>query len=258
MSTPNAYDVTVIVPAYNEAQRITPTLDAVLAYLQRQAYRWELLVVDDGSRDQTAAIVTQRLADDHPHARLISYQPNQGKGYAVRTGVLAATGHYIVFLDADLSTPIEEMEAALAYLQQGYDMVVGSRRHPQSQIERQPPLFRRFATFVFDVIKHLIVGLWQYSDTQCGFKAYRRQTVTPLYQRSVVNRFMFDVELLFLAERSGLRTIEMPVRWADAAGSKVRFFEGVYNMVRDLIRIRRVHHGFRGPLRPTAEATPDS
>jgi glycosyltransferase involved in cell wall biosynthesis len=235
-------DLSVIVPAYNEARRIAPSLEQILAHLRAQPYTWELIVVDDGSRDETVDVVS-KLIDGIPEARLIAYQPNRGKGFAVRTGVLAAAGQWVVFLDADLSTPPDEIEKALLYLRDGYDMVIGSRALPDSQIERKPPLYRRFATAIFDLVKHILVGLWQFSDTQCGFKAYRRNAVRPLYEHAVIDRFMFDVEILYLAERKRLKVHEMPVRWADASGSKVRFLEGVYNMVRDLLRIRWVHRG---------------
>lgn len=237
--------LSVIIPAYNESRRILPGLRQVREYLQRQPYTWELIVVNDGSADDTASVVATALADD-PRARLLSYTPNQGKGYAVRTGVLDATGQYVVFLDADMSTPITEVEPALDYLSDGYDMVVGSRTHPDARIERKAPLFRRLATQIFVLVRIVLVGLGQYTDTQCGFKAYRREAVRPLYERAVINRFMFDVEILFLAERAGLRTVEMPVHWADAEGSTVRFFSGVYRMITDLLRIRWAHLGFRG------------
>jgi dolichyl-phosphate beta-glucosyltransferase len=235
--------LSLLIPAYNEAKRIAPALDRVIEYLRTQPYSWELLIVDDGSRDETASLVAKRI-DGIPNAKLIAYQPNRGKGYAVRTGVLAAQGKWVVFLDADLSTPPEEIENALRYLNDGYEMVIGSRALPDSQIEKKPPLYRRLATAIFDLVKHLMVGLWQYSDTQCGFKAYKQETVRPLYERAVIDRFMFDVEILYLAERKHLRVKEMAVRWADAAGSKVRFWEGVYNMIKDLTRIRWVHRNF--------------
>ncbi len=235
-------DLSLIIPAYNESARIAPTLDRVLGYLRAQSYSWELIVVDDGSRDDTVEIVGKQI-EGAREARLIAYQPNRGKGFAVRTGIMAATGQWAVFLDADLSTPPEEIEKALSYLRAGDDMVIGSRALPESQIERRPPLFRRLATAVFDLVKHLLVGLWQFSDTQCGFKAYRQSAVRPLYERAVIDRFMFDVEILYLAGRKRLKVREMPVRWADAAGSKVRFFEGVVNMVKDLVRIRWAHRG---------------
>ena len=234
--------LSVVVPAYNEAARIGPSLEKILAYLHAQPHTWELLIVDDGSRDETAAMVGQ-LIDHIPEARLISYQPNRGKGFAVRTGVLAAKGRWVVFLDADLSTPPDEIARALEFLRAGYDMVIGSRALPDSKIEARQPLIRRLGTFIFNLTKNLLVGLWRYSDTQCGFKAYREDAVRPLYERAVIDRFMFDVEILYLAERKKLKVHEMPVRWADAAGSKVRFLEGLVNMFKDLVRIRWVHRG---------------
>jgi len=233
-------ELSIIVPAYNESSRIGPSLEAIVAYLRGLPLTWELLIVDDGSRDNTAEVVMKQI-DGLPEARLIGYHPNRGKGFAVRTGVLASKGQWIVFLDADLSTPPEEIANALRYLKDGDDMVIGSRGLRESQIERRPPLFRRFASFVFDTVKHLIVGLWQYADTQCGFKAYRASAVRPLYERSIIDRFMFDVEILYLAERAGLKAREMPVHWADAPGSKVRFWEGIYHMFKDLVRIRWTH-----------------
>ncbi len=234
-------ELSVIIPAYNEAGRFGPHIPGILDYLRAHYPAFELLVVDDGSADQTAAVVQAAFAAE-PRARVISYRPNRGKGYAIRTGVLASQGDCVIFLDADLSTPIDEIPRALAELQSA-DIVVGSRRLPGSDIRVQQPLYRRLATFLFDTIKHLMVGLWHISDTQCGFKAFRGEAARQLFALGQVDRFMFDVEILYLAERAQLRLKEMPVRWADAAGSKVKFWEGVVNMIRDLWRIRRLHPG---------------
>jgi dolichyl-phosphate beta-glucosyltransferase len=245
MTSPSANasppELSIIIPAYNEAERFGPHIPAIVSYLNAHYPAFELLVVDDGSTDQTAAIVQAALAAE-PRARLISYQPNRGKGYAIRTGVLASQGDQVIFLDADLSTPLEEIPRALAQLQ-SVDIVVGSRRLPDSEIRVRPPLYRRLATFIFDTIKHLMVGLWHISDTQCGFKAFRGEAARQLFALGQVDRFMFDVEILYLAERGQLRLKEIPVRWADAAGSKVKFWEGVTHMIRDLWRIRRLHQG---------------
>jgi len=239
---PSAPDLTVIVPAYQEAARIGPSLEAILRFLRGRPWSFELIVVDDGSSDATVTVVQARIADA-PEARLLGYQPNRGKGYAVRTGVLASRGRWVVFLDADLSTPAEEIPAALAALAAGADLVIGSRRHPRSEIVVHQPLYRRLATGIFAFTRYLIVGLRQYSDTQCGFKAMRGDVARALFARTVINRFMFDVELLYLAEKARLVVREQPVRWADAPGTKVRLAEGVVNMVKDLVRIRWVHRG---------------
>lgn len=235
--------LSVIIPAYNEQERLAPHLNHVLAYLQERFPAFELIVVDDGSSDQTAAIVTAAFQSE-PRARLISYQPNRGKGYAIRTGVLASQGEQIVFLDADLSTPMEEIPRALELLQTA-DIVIGSRDLPGADIRVPQPLYRRLASEIFKWVRYMIIGLWHISDTQCGFKAYRGPAARHLFALAQIDRFLFDVEILYLAERAGLRILEIPVRWADAAGSKVHFWEGLIQMIRDLWRIRLLH---RGPI----------
>jgi dolichyl-phosphate beta-glucosyltransferase len=237
----DAPTLSVIIPAYNEEARLPPHLGAVLAYLRANYPSFELLVVDDGSRDSTAAAVTAALAGE-PRARVVAYTPNRGKGYAIRMGVAASRGAQVVFLDADLSTPITEIPNALERLKAA-DIVIGSRDLPASDIRVQQPLYRRVASDLFKWVRYLMVGLWKLSDTQCGFKAYRGPVARQLFALAQIDRFMFDVEILYLAERAGLRIVEMPVRWEDSPGSKVRFWEGLVNMVRDLWRIRRLHRG---------------
>jgi len=228
--------LSVIIPAYNEQRRLPQHLGPALDYLRKHFPSFELMVVDDGSTDRTAEAVNAAFAGE-PRARLIAYQPNRGKGCAIRTGVLASRGEAVVFLDADFSTPIEEIPRALELLRDA-DVVVGSRDLLGAEVRPSQPLFRRFASGVFDVVKKLMVGLWDIRDTQCGFKAYHGPLARQLFALGQVDRFMFDVEILYLAERAGLHIREMPVRWADAPGSKVRFWEGLVNMFRDLWRIR--------------------
>ena len=231
--------LSVIIPAYNEARRLAPHVGSVLAYLRAHYPSFELIVVDDGSDDGTAEVVRAALAGE-PRARLLAYQPNRGKGYAIRTGVLASRGADVVFLDADMSTPIDEIPAALERLAQA-DIVIGSRDLPSSDIRGQQPLYRRLASEIFKWLRYLVIGLWRISDTQCGFKAYRGPLARQLFALARVDRFMFDVEILYLAERAGLRIVEMPVLWTDSPGSTVRFWEGLVGTVRDLWRIRWLH-----------------
>ena len=231
--------LSVVIPAYNEEARLPPHLGAVLAYLRANYPAFELIVVDDGSRDGTVAAVTAALAGE-ARARVVAYTPNRGKGYAIRTGVLATRGAQVVFLDADLSTPIDEIPRALEQLRQA-EIVIGSRDLPLSDVRVPQPLSRRVASDLFKWVRYLMVGLWRISDTQCGFKAYRGPVARQLFALAQIDRFMFDVEILYLAERAGLRIIEMPVRWEDSPGSKVRLGEGLQNTLRDLWRIRRLH-----------------
>lgn len=236
---PAAPDLSVIIPAYNEARRLPQHLAHVLDYLRQQYPAFELIVVDDGSTDGTGAAVQAALTGE-PRARVLGYQPNSGKGYATRIGVLASRGARVVFLDADLSTPIEEVPRALAQLEQA-EVVIGSRDLPGSDVRVKQPVYRRLASEVFKWVRFLFVGLWRLSDTQCGFKAYRGAVARQLFALGRINRFMFDVEILYLADRAGLRIIEMPVRWEDSPGSKVRFWPGLSEMVHDLWRIRALH-----------------
>lgn len=239
MSDSPAPALSVIIPAYNEQKRLPPHLGHALDYLREHFPAFELMVVDDGSADRTAEAVAAAFAGE-PRACVISYRPNRGKGHAIRTGVLASRGEIVVFLDADFSTPVEEIPRALEWLRQA-DIVVGSRDLPGAEVRPTQPPFRRVASDVFDVVKKLMVGLWDIKDTQCGFKAYAGPVARQLFALGRVDRFMFDVEILYLAERAGLRIREMPVHWADVPGSKVRFWEGLVNMIRDLWRIRRMH-----------------
>lgn len=248
--------LSVIIPAYNEQQRLAPHLSHVLAYLHEHFPAFELIVVDDGSTDQTASSVSTAFQNE-PRARLISYQPNRGKGYAVRTGVLASQGEQLVFLDADLSTPIAEIPRALELLEEA-DIVIGSRDLPGADIRVPQPLYRRLASEIFKWIRYVMIGLWDISDTQCGFKAYRGPAARRLFALAQIDRFLFDVEILYLAQRAGLRILEIPVRWTDAAGSKVRFWAGLVQTIRDLWKIRRLHRGpislFPDAPQPAADA----
>lgn len=232
--------ISVIIPAYNEEKRLGPHLEPVLNFFRSHYPDFELIIVDDGSSDATASTVSAAIAKE-PRARLISYYPNRGKGYAVRTGVLASQGDPVLFMDADLSTPLSEVPKILKALEDA-DIVIGSRGQARSQINKRPPLFRRLSSSVFDQIKYALVGLRRFKDTQCGFKIFRGPIARQLFAQSQVDRFMFDVEILYLAEQAGLIIREMPVTWADVPDSHVRFWEGVINMFRDLWRIRYTNH----------------
>ena len=231
MTTPA---LTVIIPAYNEEKRLGPNLEPVLKYLHKNFSDFELIIVDDGSTDNMAKSVRKAILSE-PKARLISYKPNRGKGFAVRKGVLASVGKQVLFMDADMSTPLTEIPNILKMLKTS-DIVIGSRGKSDA------PPFRQLASIVFDQIKYLLVGLREFKDTQCGFKAFDGDIARKLFAKSQVDRFMFDVEILYLAQKMNCKIIEMPVAWADMPDSKVRFWEGVVNMFRDLWRIRQIHN----------------
>lgn len=228
-------DLSVVIPAYNEAVRLGANIGNVLNYLKKNYPNHELIVVNDGSTDNTAEIIKK-----YKDIKFISYDKNMGKGYAVRTGVAETIGEVVLFMDADLSTPLSEVDRILKLIKK-YDVVIGSRDVEGSKIAKKPPFFRRLSSDIFDQVKYIMVGLRDLHDTQCGFKAFRGDVARKLFSMGIVNRFMFDVEILYLAEKLGYTIGEMPVTWADVPGSTVRFWEGIVNMFKDLWRIRFLH-----------------
>ena len=246
-----------IIPAYNEAGRLGSTLRQVFAYLQAQPYRSEVIVVNDGSTDDTVPVVEAVFAGNAAPvaAQLLSYSANRGKGYAVRQGLLAAAGQVALFSDADLSTPITDLPLLLDPILAGqYDVVFGSRALDRSLIGVHQPWLREQSGRVFNLIMQLATGL-PYADTQCGFKAFRLAACRPLVEGALLDRFGFDVELLYLAHHAGLRLREQPVHWNDAAGSKVGLLSGLdgFRELRELRR--RARRGlYETALRRTREA----
>jgi len=236
--------LSVVIPAYNEAPRLGRTLDQVLAYLNEQQYESELIVVDDGSRDETVAVAEGRFGGEgrgRVGASVIRVEPNRGKGNAVRTGLLAARGAVALFSDADLSTPITETPKLTGPIRSGqYDIVFGSRALDRSLIGVHQPWQREQSGRVFNLVMRLMTGL-PFWDTQCGFKAFRMDVCRPVVEGAVIDRFGFDVELLYIAHRAGLRMLERAVRWDDAAGSKVSFRSGLqgFDELRQLRRNSR-------------------
>jgi dolichyl-phosphate beta-glucosyltransferase len=231
-----------LIPAYNESARLGATLDQVLAYLHAQPYSSEVLVVDDGSTDTTTAIAEAYFASHEGRVatRVLSYTPNRGKGYAVRQGLLAARGAVAVFSDADLSTPIEEIPTVVDPILGGdYDIVFGSRALAGSHIGQHQPWLRELSGRFFNRMVRRATGL-PYADTQCGFKAFRLDVCRPVVEGALLDRFGFDVELLFLGHQAGLRLLEQPVRWNDAAGSKVGILSGLHGF-RELWALRQYY-----------------
>ena len=239
--------ISVVVPAYNEAERIAPSLEGVFAYMDRHHPDYEVIVVDDGSTDDTPGVVQRRFGD-RPQLRVLSYGPNRGKGYAVRFGALQAAGDVVLFSDADFSTPIEELEKMLPLLDQGYELVIGSRAHERSEIRAHQPFYREGAGKLFNVLVRIVV-VADFRDTQCGFKCFRRQPVLPVLEQQQIDGFAFDVELIALAQAAGLRVGEVPVIWINSPTSKVGLSGGLAAFV-DLVRIRR-------RARQAAAAVPD-
>ena len=220
--------LSLVVPAYNESARLGRTLAGVFAYLDEQPYAAELIVVDDGSTDDTSAVAERGFAGaGRTEASLIRVEPNKGKGHAVRAGLLAARAPVALFTDADLSTPITETPKLVAPIRSGrYDVVFGSRALDRKLIGVHQPWRREQSGRVFNLAVRLATGL-PFWDTQCGFKAFRMDVCRPVVEGSAIDRFGFDVELLYVAHLAGLRLKERAVRWDDVAGSKVTLRNGI-------------------------------
>jgi glycosyltransferase involved in cell wall biosynthesis len=230
----------LVIPAFNEAQRIGQTLRAALRYLETTSPQSELIVVNDGSTDATSEIVRDVLAARTGiSARLLEHSPNRGKGAAVRQGLLAATAPIGLFSDADLSTPIEEAPKLIEPIAAGeLDVAFGSRALDRNLIGHHQPWRREQGGRVFNLIVRLATGL-PYWDTQCGFKAFRLDVFRPILERAKTDGFGFDVELLYLARQVNLRMKEIPVRWNHVEGSKVSFFRDSLRMLREIAALRK-------------------
>ena len=226
--------LSIVIPAYNEAWRIRHTLESVCRFRESKPYSIELMVVDDGSTDQTVETVSQ-----FPGVRLVRNDCNHGKGFTVRHGVLEARGEFILFTDADLSAPIEEADKLLSALQSsGADAAVGSRALKRELIGIRQPLFRDLSGRFFNLLVRAFTGL-RLRDTQCGFKLFKRNSTRWAFERMCAEGFGFDPELLFLIERKGGRIVEVPVRWNNNPATKVRFLRDSTRMLLDLVAIRR-------------------
>jgi glycosyltransferase involved in cell wall biosynthesis len=229
-------DYSIVIPAYNESARIAPTLDRVLAYIQRQGWEAEIVVVNDGSRDDTAEIVRD-YADGSATVRLVENPGNRGKGYSVRNGVLHAKGAVVLFTDADLSSPIEEAAKLFDSIHRGNDIAIGSRWLRSDLQTTRQSILRQVLGRVFNLALRVVLGLG-FKDTQCGFKAFKQQAARDIFARQVIQRWGFDPEILFLARQSGYRTEEIPVAWAHDGRSKINPLSDGMSMVMDMFRIR--------------------
>ncbi len=242
--------LSVVVPAYNEAERMGASLTRMAEYFHAQTYDFEVLIVDDGSSDATKEIALAFAAQD-PHFRLLTYETNRGKGHAVRYGMLRAVGQRVLFCDADLATPIEEVEKLTAALDAGADIAIGSRDVKGSQLLKRQSFVREMGGRAFNqMVQALAVpGI---HDTQCGFKLFTQSASQRIFNLCQVDHFAFDVEVLYLAVKVlGLRVAEVPVRWAHQEGSKVRFVRDATRMVKTLFKIRATRYAASAKIAPT-------
>ena len=227
--------LSVVVPAYNEAKRIVKTLTDMHNFLIKQSFDYEILVVDDGSLDNTVELVTN-LKSQVKNLSVITNSENHGKGWVVKQGMLKATGDIRLFMDADNSTTVNQIMNMLPYFEQGSQAVIGSRRVEGSQIETKQSLIRDFLGGVFRFIVHTLVPVGV-TDTQCGFKAFTGQAVAQIFSKQSIYRWAFDVEILALARKNGFKIKEVPIVWVNDAESHVKF-SGMVKMLLEIIQIR--------------------
>lgn len=228
--------ISVIIPAYNESARILPSLRRLDKYLRDHFSGLELIVVNDGSSDTTEDVVV-RAGKEIPTIRYSGYKENKGKGYAIRQGVALSTGDMILVSDADLSTPIEEVEKLLVPYDNGYHVVIGSRGLEASSIVVRQPWWREFMGRTFNRIVRMLL-LKGFKDTQCGFKLFNGSIGRELFRDSTVDRFAYDVEILYRAVKAGYKIREVPVKWLNSPASTVRPVKDSFQMAKDLLRIR--------------------
>jgi glycosyltransferase involved in cell wall biosynthesis len=240
--------VSFIVPAFDEERRLGSSLDSLIAYCAQQPYETEIIVVDDGSVDATRAVAerAQERLPERASLRILKHDHNRGKGAAVRTGMLASTGEYVLYLDADLATPPEETSRLLDALDEGIDVAIGVRIQPGGyDMRASEPAYRRIGGYIFTAVRRRVL-LSDVYDTQCGFKAFRKEAAGRIFRLQELDGWAFDAELLFIARRLGYSIRQIPVEWHHVEGS--RFQIGIRSAIRelrDLARIRWVHRGLR-------------
>jgi dolichyl-phosphate beta-glucosyltransferase len=228
--------LSVVIPAYNEEKRIEKTLLAVNEYLSKQAYGYEILVVNDGSKDKTAETVL-RLASQIPNLKLLNYSENRGKGYVVRQGMLQASGDYRLFMDADNSTTVEQVEGFLPFFKEGYEIVIGSRRIKDAVIAVKQPWTRDFLGGVFRLVVHILVPL-RVTDSQAGFKVFSAKAVQAIMSKQTIFGGSFDVEVIAIARKMGFKIKEVPIRWVDSPDSRFGGLKSKIKMLLEILKIR--------------------
>lgn len=226
----------IVIPAYNESARLAATLEKVLAWVHAQSWLAEVIVVNDGSGDDTAEIVRGFAAKD-PIVQLVENPGNHGKGYSVRNGMLHAKGKTVLFSDADLSSPIEEVTKLLSALAAGADIAIGSRwLRAETQTQRQP-LHRQIFGRIFNLLLRITLGL-KFKDTQCGFKAFKQPAVRAIFPHQKIERWGFDPEVLFLARKAGFKVTEVPVLWGHSGGTRIHPIIDGSKMFMEMLHIR--------------------
>lgn len=238
--SPNEIYLSIVIPAYNESNRIEATLNQIILYFKNNNFTHEVIIVDDGSTDDTVAKL-KNFQSRNGNIKIIRNKINRGKGYSVKKGILASAGNYILFSDADMSVPIEELNNLLPWFKKGYTVVIGSRALAQSNIVIHQKFYREMMGRIFNLFVRLFV-LRGMKDTQCGFKCFDGHIVAEIFNRQTIKRFSFDVEILFISRKLGYKIKEVPIQWYNSIDSKVSLTKDAFKMLLDLFRIRLLHY----------------
>jgi len=236
-------DLSIVVPAFNEADRIVETISRTLEFLKARAGTSEVLVVSDGSTDDTATVVTSLFPPaGNVSVKVLEYHPNRGKGYAVRYGMLNAAGKMVLFMDADYAVPIDEIEKGVALLRAGADIAIGSRAIPGAVVQAHQNVFREFSAKLYTFIQNRYLGI-RYKDTQCGFKLFKAEPARMLFGEQRLDSVIFDPEILWLAKRNRFKVDEFPVTWRHVENSRIVYdsLRKSLFVFRELFKIRRLH-----------------
>ena len=234
--------ISIIIPAYNEEDRIQKTLGETISYLNRQDYASEIIVVSDGSSDRTREVVEGFKSGERVAVRVIEYHPNRGKGYAVRLGMLQGAGETVMFMDADYSVPIEAMEYGFELITNGNDIAMASRTVSGAVVAEHQNIFRELSAKIYTWIQNRYLGI-RYGDTQCGFKMFTRAAAQQLFGKQKLESVIFDPEILWLAAAEGYRVGEFPVEWTHVEGSRIQYdsLKKSLFVFRELFRIKKLH-----------------
>ena len=235
--------LSVVIPAYNEADRIVLTLARSMDYLGRQPWKSEILVVSDGSTDATGRVVAEFDPPENVSVNWLEYFPNRGKGYAVRTGMTRAVGDIVMFMDADYSVPMQYVEAGMGLIGDGFDAAIASRAVAGAQVDHHQDRARELSARIYTWIQNRYLGI-SYPDSQCGFKLFTRQAARDLFGRQQLSSVIFDPEILYLAQRSGYQVAQFPVAWEHRENSRIQYdsLKKSLFVFQELFRIKRLHH----------------
>lgn len=240
MNTPPL--LSVVIPAYNEHDRIVPTLKKTIDYLEGQSYTSEVIVVSDGSRDNTAGVAANFNAQTEIDVRVLEYHPNRGKGYAVRYGMTRCSGRIAMFMDADYAVPMEYCQKGIEMIEAGYDVAIASRAISGAKVQTPQNLCRQLSAKIYTLIQNVYLGI-SYPDTQCGFKFFSNEAARTLFGRQKLDSVIFDPEILWLAGKTGLKVGQFPVEWRHVADSRIQYdsIQKSLFVFQELLRIPRMH-----------------